>query len=271
MSLYNAARKAIVMNISDFASKGVVPTAALVALGLPKSLANRKAVTEIADGLNAGAQEYGAYIIGGDTNETPDLIISVSLFGTAQTTLMLRDGAREGDIVAVTGLFGKTSAGLRLLEGGCCKASSEVRDVLIDAVFHPKARLREGLALGGFDFVSSSMDSSDGLAWSLHELANASKVGFLIDKLPVAAEAEEFAQTNGLNVADLVYYGGEEYELVLTIKPDKWEEAKSAVEAVGGCLIPIGKVTADRKVISEVAGIKRAIEPRGWEHFKSPA
>lgn len=270
MSLYDAARKAIVMNISDFASKGVKPTAALVALGLPKNLANKKAVTEIADGLNIGAQEYGAYVIGGDTNETSDLIISVSLYGTAQTTLLLRSGAKAGDIIAVTGLFGKTSAGLRLLEGGGCKASAQVRDVLVDAVFHPNARLREGLALGGFDYVSSSMDSSDGLAWSLHELANASKVGFSLDKLPVAVEVEEFAQTNGLDLADLVFYGGEEYELVLTVKPDKWEEAKATVEAVGGCLIPIGKATAEREVILETAGKKRAIEPRGWEHFKSP-
>lgn len=270
MSLYDAARKAIIMNISDFASKGAMPTAAIVALGLPKKLANKKAVAEIADGLNAGAREYGAYIIGGDTNETSDLIISVSLFGTARTALMLRRGARAGDIVAVTGLFGKTSAGLRLLEGDY-KATSEVRDVLIDAVFHPKARLREGLALRGYDFVSSSMDSSDGLAWSLHELARASKVGFLLDKLPIAPEVQEFAKTNNIDEADLVFYGGEEYELVLTVKPEKWEEAKSVVEAVGGCLIPIGKATYEREVVLEIDGKKHVIEPRGWEHFKSPA
>ena len=270
MGLYDAARKAIVMNISDFASKGVMPTAAVVALGLPKALANRKAVAEIAEGLNAGAREYGAYIIGGDTNETSDLIISVSLFGTARTALMLRCGARAGDIVAVTGLFGKTSAGLRLLEGGY-KATAEVRDVLVEAVFHPNARLREGLALRGYDYISSSMDSSDGLAWSLHELAKTSKVGFLLDKLPVAPEVQEFAQTNRLDEADLVFYGGEEYELVLTVKPEKWEEAKAVVEAVGGCLIPIGRATYEREVVLEVDGKKRTIEPRGWEHFKSPA
>jgi thiamine-monophosphate kinase len=270
MSLYDAARKAIVMNISDFASKGVMPTAAVVALGLPKALANRKAVAEIAEGLNAGAREYGAYVIGGDTNETSDLIISVSLFGTTRTALMLRSGARAGDIVAVTGLFGKTSAGLRLLEGGY-KVTAVVHDALIAAVFHPNARLREGLALRGYDYISSSMDSSDGLAWSLHELAKTSKVGFLLDKLPVALEVQEFAKTNSLDEAELALYGGEEYELVLTIKPEKWEEAKAVVETVGGCLIPIGKATYEREVALEVDGKKRVIEPRGWEHFKSPA
>ncbi len=87
MSLFQAARKAIVMNISDFASKGVQPIAALVALGLPANF-TQKNIEEIAEGLNAGAQEYGAYIIGGDTSETSDLIISVSLFGTAQKSCL---------------------------------------------------------------------------------------------------------------------------------------------------------------------------------------
>jgi len=270
MSLHDAARKAIVMNVSDFASKGVAPTAAVVALGLPKAIANNKAVTEIAKALTTGAREYGAYIIGGDTNETSDLIISVSLFGTAQTPLTLRSGARAGDIVAVTGLFGKTSAGLRLLQGNC-KTSPEIQDKLVEAVFHPNARLREGLALQNCDGISSSMDSSDGLAWSLHELARASNIGFLLDTLPVAPEVHEFAQTNELDEADLVLYGGEEYELVLTVKPEKWEEAKTAAETVGGCLIPIGKATSERQVILEAEGKKRVIEARGWEHFKSPA
>ena len=89
MTLFQAARKALVMNISDFASKGVQPIAALVALGLPTDF-TQKNIEEIADGLNAGAQEYDAYIIGGDTSEASDLIISVSLYGTAnKSTLML--------------------------------------------------------------------------------------------------------------------------------------------------------------------------------------
>ncbi|MGE5555974.1 MAG: thiamine-phosphate kinase [Methanocella sp.] len=268
MSLFQAARKALVMNISDFASKGVMPTAAVVALGLPKRLANKKAVTEIADGLNAGAREYGAYIIGGDTNETSELIISVSLFGSALNSLTLRSGATTGDIVAVTGEFGKTSAGLKLISGQA-KATPQIRDAVLDAVYCPKARLREGLALRGYEYVSSSMDSSDGLALSLHELARNSKIGFIINRLPIAPEAKDFANQNGLDEADLVFYGGEEYELVLTIKPTKWEEAKAVIETVHGSLIPIGKATPTEGVFLEIDGKHRPIEPRGWEHFKS--
>ena len=268
MSLFNAARKAVVMNVSDFASKSVSPLAIVVGLGLPRKLATKEAVAEIADGLNAGAREYGAYVIGGDTNETADLIISLTLFGTTENTLLLRSGARDGDIVAVTGLFGKTMAGLRLLFGDY-KASTELRESFLKAVYSPKARLTEGLALQGYDCVSASMDSSDGLAWCLHELARMSKVGFVIDKVPVAPEVEEFALLNNLDAVDLAFYGGEEYELVLTVKPEKWEQAKALINAVDGCLIPIGRATVDKQVALKVDGTKRLIEARGWEHFKS--
>ena len=221
MSLFAAARKAVVMNVSDFASKGVLPSAVLAALGLPKTLATKETVAELADGLNTGAREYGAYVVGGDTNETSDLVISISLFGTTRNTLMLRSGARAGDILAVTGMFGKPPAGLRLLLDECHASPPQLRDVLVDAVYNPKARLREGLALRGYDYVSASIDSSDGLAWSIHELARMSKVGFSVDTLPVASEAQQFAAQNGLDPAELALYGGEEYELVLTVKPDK--------------------------------------------------
>ena len=241
MSLFQAARKALIMNISDFASKGAQPVAALVALGLPPDF-TQKNIEEIAEGLNRGAQEYGAYIIGGDTSETSDLIISISLFGTAQKSmLMLRSGAVAGDVLAVTGFFGKSSAGLRLLLGGCL--ASKNAKALVDAVFMPKARLTEGLALGGCGVVSASMDSSDGLAWTLHELARLSNVGFELDKIPVAPEVKRFAELNGLDAAELALYGGEEYELVVTVKPEGWAAAVAAVEAVGGQLYPSGKAT----------------------------
>ena len=84
----------------------------------------------------------------------------------------------------------------------------------------PKAHLAEGLALAGCGAVSASMDSSDGLAWSLHELARLSNVGFLLESVPIAPEATEFAELNGLEACELALYGGEEYELVLTIKPE---------------------------------------------------
>ena len=78
-----------------------------------------------------------------------------------------------------------------------------------------------------------------------------------------------FAQFNGLDACELALYGGEEYELVVTVNPKKWVEAESAVEAVGGRLLPIGKATRDRQVVLDVDGKKRVVEARGYEHFKS--
>ena len=269
MTLWQAARKALVMNVSDFASKGVQPMAALVALGLPKTF-TQKDVEEIADGLNAGAREYGAFVVGGDTGEASDLVISISLFGTApKKVLMLRSGAKPGDVLAVTGLFGKSAAGLRLLLDERCSASADVGGVLLDAVLMPHARLAVGLALAGSGVVSASVDSSDGLAWSLHELAKMSGVGFVVEDVPVAGEVRRFAEVNGVDALELALYGGEEYELVVTVKPEGFAAAKSAVEVVGGCLLPIGKVTGESGVFLDVGGKRQVVEARGWEHFKS--
>jgi thiamine-monophosphate kinase len=267
MTLFQAARKALVMNISDFASKGVQPTAALVALGLPPDF-TQKNIEDIADGLDAGARKYGAYIIGGDTSEASDLIISISLYGIAnRSELMLRSGAKSGDVLAVTGFFGKSSAGLRLLLGSCLVSKNA--KTFVDSVLMPKAKLLEGLALGSCGVVSSSMDSSDGLAWTLHELAHSSNVGFELDKVPVAPEVKKFAELNNLDTFDLALYGGEEYELVLTVKHEGWASALAAVEAVGGQLLPIGKATQEKQIILRANGKEHSIEARGWEHFKS--
>ena len=267
MTLFQAARKAIVMNISDFASKGVQPIAALVGLGLPRTV-TQEDVKEIAEGLNTAAREYGAYIIGGDTGEASDLVISVSLFGTAEKSkLMLRSGAKPGDTLAVTGFFGKSSSGLRLLLGNF-RVSTDLRKELLKTVFLPKAQLAQGLALSNCGAVSASIDSSDGLAWSLYEIGRLSSVGFIINRIPVAKEVLEFAEFNCLDAFELALYGGEEYELVLTVKPEKWNVAVAAIEAVGGQLLPIGKVTEGHEVFADVDGKKQVIEARGWEHFK---
>jgi len=267
MSLWQAARKAVVMNVSDFAAKGVRPKVILVSLGLPRGL-SVEGIREIGDGLNAGAREYNAYIVGGDTNEATDLVISLSVFGIARKDeVMLRNGAKPGDIVGVTGFFGKTYAGLKILLEGF-KAPKNVYDVLVESVYMPKARLNEGLALTLTGAVTASIDSSDGLAWSLYEIAKASHVGFLIDNPPVASETKKFAEINSLDPLELAFYGGEEYELVLTVKPKLWSNAEEAVKKAGGSLIRIGRVTAEKQVILEVDGEKRVIEPRGWEHFR---
>jgi len=268
MSLWQAARKAVVMNISDFAAKGVKPKVVLVSLGLPRKL-TRRDIEEIGEGLNAGAREYDAYIIGGDTNESTDLMISLSLFGiTKKNVLMLRSGAKPGDLVAVTGSFGKTSAGLKILLDNL-EAPQKIRGTLVDSVLMPYARLKEGLALSQTEAVTASIDSSDGLAWSLHEIAKASNVGFVINSLPTARVVKKFVRINKLDLLELTLYGGEEYELVLTIKPELWKKAAKAVKEIGGKLLLIGTATVEKQVLLETDGKRIIIEPQGWEHFKN--
>jgi len=263
MTLWQAARKAVVMNVSDLAAKGVKPLAILVSIGVPRGLRKRD-IVQIGEGLNKGAREYNAYILGGDTNEASDLVISCAAFGIGEKKrLMLRKGAKPGDIVAITGLFGNTAAGLKILLQNI-SAPSRMRKTLVDSVLMPRARLSEGLALAETGAVTASIDSSDGLAWSLHEISRASHVGFLIDKLPVAEEAKQLAKIHKLDPIELSLYGGEEYELVVTVKPRLWKKITKKVS-----LIRIGRVTKEKTLVLKVGKKAFPIEARGWEHFKT--
>jgi len=267
MSLWQAARKAVVMNVSDLAAKGVRPAAILASLGLPRGLTEGD-VEQIGRGLNDGAREYGAYVLGGDTNEASDLVISCAAFGTCQKQFfMRRSGAKPGDLVAVTGPFGKTAAGLKVLMEGL-PASSKVKETLVNAVLMPQARLQEGLTLAQTGAVTASIDSSDGLAWSLHEISWASRVGFTIENLPIAREAEEFAEAHGLDPAELALYGGEEYELVVTVEAELWKRVEEAVKKIGGSITKIGLATREPAILLKGKEGTIPIEARGWEHFK---
>ncbi len=96
-----------------------------------------------------------------------------------------------------------------------------------------------------------------------------SGVGFAVKSVPIADEVLRFAEFNGLDALELGLHGGEEYELVVTVKSKRWTDAEMAVRAAGGHLLPIGKATRDRQVLLDQDGEKSPIEPRGWEHFKS--
>jgi thiamine-monophosphate kinase len=267
MSLWQAARKAVIMNISDLAAKGAQPIALLASIGIPPSMTETD-IQQIGKGLNAGAREYNAYILGGDTNEASDLIISCMALGVcSKHHLIKRSGAKPGEYVAVTGSFGKAASGLKILMNSL--SAPENSGVLVDSVLMPKARVKEGLVLAQSRLATAAIDSSDGLAWSLHELSRASNVGFRLDKLPVAPEAESFAEIHGFDSVELALYGGEEYELVVTIKPKLWQEAKKAVETVGGSLIKVGRVTEEKQLLLQTGGKLVSIEARGWEHFKT--
>jgi len=265
MTLRQAARKAVVANVSDLAAKGAKPYAGLVALGLPPTLTKRD-VREIASGLSGGAKEYRFPLVGGDTNESRELVISIALFAMIdERKMILRSDARVGDILAVTGEFGSASAGLRALMDRRILPEKLPRP-LSQAVYCPTAQLDLGLRIAATGAITSSIDSSDGLAWSLHEIAKMSNVGIRVEHVPVSAAARGFADSYGYNSLDLALYGGEEYHLIVTVNPRLFRAAR---KAASGKLRAIGIVT-ERSFgvrLSEGGRVSR-IKMKGWEHFR---
>lgn len=265
MTMKQAARKAVVANVSDLAAKGVRPLAGVVALGLPSHLAKRD-VIEIASGLAQAAKKYRFPLVGGDTNESNDLTISIALFAVAdRKRLILRSGAKANDIVAVTGQFGDTAAGLKaLLEQK--ERPAQLARPLYQAVYNPRAQLELGLRLADSGAITASIDSSDGLAWSLHELSEASRVGIRLDNVPLSRAAERYAERYDYRAYDLAFYGGEEYHLVVAVTPERFSAVRRSAR---GRLKRIGVVTRDFGGVRLVQnGREIAIARKGWEHFK---
>jgi thiamine-monophosphate kinase len=267
MTPFQVGRKAVVMNFSDLGAKGVKPQAFLASLAAP-STTKTSVIEDIVRGFNSGAREYDGYMVGGDTNEACDIIISGMAYGLANINqLMLRGTSNPGDILATTGGFGHTTAGFKILLDGF-SSPDDLKAMLLDSIYNPKARVREGLALAESGVVTSSIDSSDGLAICLHDLQRSSGHGFVLDKVPLREEAERFAELHDLDKYSLGLYGGEEYELVFTVKPGCIDEAKQALDRVGSDLIEIGRVTKSKDIVYYVNNVKKPVGSGGWEHFK---
>ena len=256
--------KAITMNVSDMAAKGAAPAAAMVALGVPRGY-GAGALRLFFRGISEAARHYGFPVLGGDVGEARDLCASVFLVGYAGS-LVKRGGARPGDIIAVTGEFGSTGAAYRILLEGM-SAPEPLRRALCRRVFSPRARLREGVALAESGCLSSSMDSSDGLAFTLHSLSKSSGCGFELTSIPVSKAAIGFARIHGISAEDLALRGGEEYELVVTVPPERWGDAAGAATAAGGKLIRIGTAVEGSGVRLASGGVRELPED-GWEHLR---
>ncbi|MCP8309492.1 MAG: thiamine-monophosphate kinase, partial [archaeon] len=224
-------------------------------------------IRELAKGFKEAKEEFGIEILGGDTNEAEGLVIDCCMIGFADK-IVERKGAKPGDLVITSGFFGYSSSGLKIMLNGL-KAEPEFRKKAISAVVMPNPRLRLGVALAKNNLISSSIDSSDGLALSLYEIAKHSKVGIEIDDLPTTDDVKKFAKMNNLSLNDLVLYGGEEYEIVATIPKDKLNKAQRLAKRIGERIIAIGKVTSDYPKVRLFLDEKETeIERRGWVHLK---
>lgn len=265
MTPHSVGFKSVIMNVSDFASKGVKPLGMLFTLGLPRD-ADARCVDEIARGWRDASRKYGLYIWGGDVTESKELTLCGTIIGLAREgDLIARRGAREGDLVACIGEFGLTSIAYLMLLEGLKAPNRRIERIAKRSVYYPKAHLREGLKLARLGVVTSSMDCSDGLAWTLHTLCSLSNVGMVVRKLPIPTEVLEYAKKHGLDTYELALYGGEEYALVFTLERDSLNKIP---EDLSGKIHIIGEVTSDKRLRLAVDNVERKVEARGWEHFK---
>jgi thiamine-monophosphate kinase len=264
MSWKMASRKAVAMCVSDFAAKGVLPTAFMVSVGLPRGIPRAKVVA-LASGLVQASREWGVKLVGGDTSEAGDLIIDCMMVGFAEGVVR-RNGASPGEYVVTSGTFGETSAGLRILIDGA-KAEPGFKKRAVSSALMPKPRLALGVALSGC--LSSSIDSSDGLAISLHTISEMSGVGIRLTELPCANGLQEFASRNSYSAEELALYGGEEYEIVGTVSKGRIQEAKSKARSAGCELRVIGETVSEKELKGVAFPDGRRVRRDGWVHFRS--
>lgn len=262
MSLKDAARKSVVASVSDFAAKGVKPKFAIISVTLSSGITSKK-IDEIASGFAKASKEFGIKILGGDINEGKEISFSVCLFGIGEK-IITRKGAKTGDSIFVTGPFGYSAAGLEiLLRNG--KAVDSFSKKAIKSMITPQPRI--DFALKNKKYFSSSMDSSDGLSTTLHEIAKQSKCKFVIQKIPAREDVKVYAQSHKKNFDDLVLHGGEEYEIVFTVsQKDKSKIIKNA-KLSKTPILEIGVVSKGRGVYLEKNKKFVTLEDRGWRHF----
>tara|TARA_B100001971_G_C18250306_1_gene577620 strand:+ start:1120 stop:2091 length:972 start_codon:yes stop_codon:yes gene_type:complete len=265
MKSWQIARKSIVGCVSDFAAKGVQPKASLVSLGIPSSI-TRNDIGQLADGFKKATNEYKLEIIGGDTNETNGLIIDCCMVGFSEK-IVRRNGAVPGDKLVVTGFFGYPPLGLKVLQESL-NIPDKIKQKAISSILLPTPKLELALALTKISTFSSSIDSSDGLAISLHQLAEASRVGFEVSKMPADKNLIDIVDNVGIDIEDVIFYGGEEYEIIATIPEEKWEAAQRIALDMGTPLIEIGKVTDDSdQILFDDGNYEYNIDRRGWVHL----
>jgi thiamine-monophosphate kinase len=263
VGLQYIARKSIISCVSDFAAKGIKPIFGIVSVVLPRKLSKKK-IEDLAIGFGKASKEFGIKILGGDTNEGKEISISFTLFGITNK-IIKRKGAKLNDIIISSGPFGYSSAGLSILQKKK-KHSQSFGIKAKNAVLNPKSRLMFGLK--NKNYFSSSMDSSDGLSTTLEELARQSKRKFIITNVPAKADIFDFAANNRLNAMNLIFNGGEEYEIIATVNPSNLTKIKKYAKIHHIQLYEIGYVAKGNGVYLQKNGRFIKIKDKGWHHFQ---
>ncbi|WP_332897216.1 thiamine-phosphate kinase [Haladaptatus sp. CMSO5] len=225
---YTAGWRAVGASLSDVAGMGAQATVAVSAYAAPSF--DEAELEAYLEGARDVCDAVGAEYVGGDLDTHAEFTVATTALGETDTPV-LRSGANPGDIVAVTGGLGRSAAALRLFEQGeFDRANDRFR-------FTP--RVAAGVALA--PHASAMMDISDGVARSLHQLAEASDCGFAVEEaaIPVVDAVEELA-TDATDRRELSLFFGEDFELLVTIPETEWD---AAVTACPDALTKIGVVT----------------------------
>jgi thiamine-monophosphate kinase len=264
-------QRAVAANVSDLAAMGATPRGLLLSLALPASLA-LDVLDGIVDGfLDAATAEAAALIGGNITRTTGPCVINVAAIGSVHRRgVLARSGARAGDGVYVTGHLGAAAVGLASLRAGVDATNDAGLRACQERYLFPVARTRAGLQLSHYGAAASAIDLSDGLADGLHRLAEASGVGMMIeaDALPLASGVAAWHAAHGGAAVTTALSGGDDYELLFTVRPRHGGRLRGAIRRLGELPITrIGVVTEDRAVLVRDAN---GVVPigGGFEHFR---
>ncbi|MFQ6105749.1 MAG: thiamine-monophosphate kinase, partial [Candidatus Hydrothermarchaeaceae archaeon] len=206
-------------------------------------------------------------VLGGDTKEQESIVITVTALGKVEKKKLLRrSGAREGDLICVTGMMGSAAAGFYCIIKEL-DIEEEIREKFVRAAMEPAARVEAGILISGH--ASSCIDISDGLAWSLHEIARASGRGFTVemDKIPFDRDVERVAGAAGVSVDDIIFFKGGDYELLFTIPEKNYENVRKSLAEAGGVSV-IGRIKESGTLI-ERDGSAVELEGTGYDSFKT--
>jgi len=259
--------RALAVNLSDLAAMGAMPRAVLLSLVLPDAL-DVVIVDGLLDGLLALAAAHNVAVVGGNISRSPGpMMVDVTAVGAVRPRRVLtRAGARPGDGVYVTGTIGDGSVGLQSLQA----ARGPAPQACQERYLRPQPRVRAGMLLGRNRAASACMDMSDGLADAVRQIAEASQVGIALDAgaLPIGDDVRRWHDAHGNSVIDAAIGGGDDYELLFTVRPAHLGRLRGVRHSLGALPITkIGIVTKERRLCIRTEAGERGL-PEGFYHFR---
>jgi len=263
--------RALAVNLSDLAAMGAAPRLALLSMALPAALPLSD-FDGIVAGFTALASASRLHVVGGNLTRSPGpLMLDVTLLGTVKRRQGLtRAGARPGDELYVSGTIGTAAAGLRLLKDGETAATDASR--LTQRYLRPEPRVRLGVLLARNRAAAACVDLSDGLADGIRRIAEASGVGVIVDasELPIDPAARAVFDAHGLDTIEASISAGDDYELLVAVRPRARGRLAAAVRHGGTPLTRIGRCIEDRAVTIRRTGVDAtdAALPAGYTHFR---